>query len=973
MAYRKLKHRILTGSLNLLPPGEKLPEEDALELTNWRVDQAGQLRSRLGMLSQSGYMAGGICRTLYRRSPDTRFAQVGGEMYRSLGFNNYANIGAGFDGEPMGMTGYRNFSWLMNRGRQGKVRDGSDTILKWLPEPPAQPCTVAAGAQELKVISTFDAGETFVVTEPDNSTGSSDFSSNAHQGQSLHVSCDPPGVWQVKRSINLDLGIDGQQRADDRFRIWLYASQPSNISEITVAIDVNGGDFTQDYYFCTMPGPGGSGRSPMSDVAEAWSQVEMRRALDGSGLAKDNPALLNTLNQLQDSTDELRSAALEQGLPTLREAAVNDTPAFVRVGNTSGKDWSTAAAIRIQVKVLAATEVNFDAFDVIGGIDSSIEGDVEYFITFDTDDSHESNAGPTSGPIHLDKQFATLTDIPVSDDPQVTKRRVYRKGGSLNGSYRVGTINDNTSTTFPADGQRELTDEQAQSLNELMPTDHDPAPAAKGLIGPYFGKLIAYNTEAKPGRYFWTDAARPWYWPGSDDDGEGNWEDCGEESEDLYFVSHRKKMIIFYKRRSIWRLEGDPKLNDPERTNCNIGVLGPTGACNGGAVDYFASAEGIYSFNGDVEKKISPKVDPIFKGDFAILSHNADGTPNVTIPPMNQDYKFRSVLEFANGKLYFSYPSSFSTECDIALVCDLETLRWSQLKLDPGNNGAAGFSAIYYEGQDRALLGAVSVSADWEPNETGDAAAAVYSLGERKTDDGNAIPLVWHSRYNDMDLPDNVKVCEDLVIDYQTGDNEGSSGLTLSVYLDNGQTAIAVGTLNSQVRAAPVFRLRTGQDVGLRCRNIAVRIEGNATTECIVYGVYVHYYVEARLGKTFDTGVIDLGTNLAKQISMLEFDIEREEESDEDIFFGWYSDLPGGVMTIRQEGGFPLPVGRKVKEYPLSMLAADLVEGRKLRLIVWSDGLFRLHGVRARMRRIGEYADGTVAESWDSNEVGYGL
>jgi len=41
--------------------------------------------------------------------------------------------------------------------------------------------------------------------------------------------------------------------------------------------------------------------------------------------------------------------------------------------------------------------------------------------------------------------------------------------------------------------------------------------------------------------------------------------------------------------------------------------------------------------------------------------------------------------------------------------------------------------------------------------------------------------------------------------------------------------------------------------------------------------------------------------------------------------------------------------------------------------VVSSDRKFRLHGLRVRMRRIGELADGTVGEIWDSNEYGYGI
>ena len=40
--------RMLTGGMNVLNPGDKLPAGDCLQLENWRVDQDGALRSRAG-------------------------------------------------------------------------------------------------------------------------------------------------------------------------------------------------------------------------------------------------------------------------------------------------------------------------------------------------------------------------------------------------------------------------------------------------------------------------------------------------------------------------------------------------------------------------------------------------------------------------------------------------------------------------------------------------------------------------------------------------------------------------------------------------------------------------------------------------------------------------------------------------------------------------------------------------------------
>jgi hypothetical protein len=47
------------------------------------------------------------------------------------------------------------------------------------------------------------------------------------------------------------------------------------------------------------------------------------------------------------------------------------------------------------------------------------------------------------------------------------------------------------------------------------------------------------------------------------------------------------------------------------------------------------------------------------------------------------------------------------------------------------------------------------------------------------------------------------------------------------------------------------------------------------------------------------------------------------------------------------------------------------VDGRVFRVLITSAETFRLHGVQARVRPIGEYIDGTVGDRWESAEVSF--
>jgi len=143
-----------------------------------------------------------------------------------------------------------------------------------------------------------------------------------------------------------------------------------------------------------------------------------------------------------------------------------------------------------------------------------------------------------------------------------------------------------------------------------------------------------------------------------------------------------------------------------------------------------------------------------------------------------------------------------------------------------------------------------------------------------------------------------------------------------------------------------------------------VVIEGDASSTVIIYAVYLHWYAEARKALTFDSGVVDLGTERVKRADEIEFDIEAEGPVEWEL----YSDLPGGAMALRASGQWQPAPGRATH------VARFLpVEGRKLRLLVLStDGVspFRLHGIRVRALPIGEYVDGAAGDYWESQPVG---
>jgi hypothetical protein len=84
------------------------------------------------------------------------------------------------------------------------------------------------------------------------------------------------------------------------------------------------------------------------------------------------------------------------------------------------------------------------------GSAGDLDGTYFYAVTFVSPDG-ETNYGPLTGPLMVSAQCVDLSEIPISSDPSVTTRRIYRTSGTPPNNdyvYFLATIADNTTTVF---------------------------------------------------------------------------------------------------------------------------------------------------------------------------------------------------------------------------------------------------------------------------------------------------------------------------------------------------------------------------------------------------------------------------------------------------------------------------------------------------------------------------------------------
>ncbi len=542
-----------------------------------------------------------------------------------------------------------------------------------------------------------------------------------------------------------------------------------------------------------------------------------------------------------------------------------------------------------------------------------LSGTYSYWYSYVTADGIESNLSPAAT-VTLAAQVGALTGIANSLDPSVVARWIYRSGGGQDQLYRVGILADNATYVF----NDNMTDLAAAALGITHTLNHDPAPACAGVAGPYYDRLLAWNTVAHPNWLYWTPIDQPYYFPGALLTA-GNHAPVGDDGEAIVFISIKPNMAIIYKERSIWRLTGDPDnlSGDLERIATEIGLSGPKAICSAGAIDFFRGPEGLYACDGDGVRKVSKKLDPLFKGDFYRFQSGVLPALAMNLTPAAVAV---GVLGNRNGRIYYSYcdssvPNLTPYVPNATLVWERDTDRWAQ--------DTRGFTALHDEGQVGVLLGATGL--------------VINSVEGTQT---GLIPVSYTTHTLDQGHPRRAKTYADLEIE---SDLAGGT-LAVTALYDFGATSAALGNLTSNGRGAQTFPFAFDTNR----KNISIQIAGQLAAEGILYAAHLHYRLEQRDALTFDTGPINLFAH--KWGELAEFALELATTAN--VNWQLYSDVGGDLEQVEAgvlvHGGL---LNRRGVQWPLALARP----GKIFRLLFTCPKPFRVYGLRLLARPVGLY------------------
>ncbi len=480
----------------------------------------GPLRSRVGSTSIQAATA----HSLYRFGTH-RFAGVGKTLTR-----DGAVIYSGFGGGRLAFVRMppqpgKTDSLFVTDGTQKIKVDTAGNVTEWGIDAPPDGFLATLNAAQTVQIDNFDTAATWAGTTA-TLTDEGTIKQEGVNAMKMAVAQSATGI--ATKAIALDLSVYPGAIAsplEDYIQIWVRVDNPTNLNFLQVDFDVGNGTFSTDYYtrpiIPTSAAVLAAGLSSQAaGIADLFTPTiapplppvpvpaPVTQTFPGNVaghiplIGQDTQSSLNTLGQT--SVPSAAGVWVRLRLPKAT---------FNRIG-INGNTWSNVAAMRLTVQANATGAVNvyWDDARMSGG--AGMQGTYQYQITYkNSTTGSRSNSNKTAVQVvGNQQQSVNLTLLPVSTDPQVDQKEIWRTlgGGAL--PFLADTI-PNAQTVY-TDAVADFT-----GLNSIigakvlastqLPLDNFPPPVTMtDAVGSFLGSLW-WLDSANPGNVYFSPVGRP--------------------------------------------------------------------------------------------------------------------------------------------------------------------------------------------------------------------------------------------------------------------------------------------------------------------------------------------------------------------------------------------------------------------------------------------------------------------------------
>jgi hypothetical protein len=526
-----------------------------------------------------------------------------------------------------------------------KVKADGTSASKWGIDPPPEGFGATADAIESKSIDTCDVAATWTRVGAVGVNPSDEPTIAIGGVTSMRFDFEQAAVTRYTKAVTTNLehfgsGLTGLPSADqDYIEIWFRITSsttgptsgnepsPQNFDYLEISFALGAANFDDNVYTRRVEAQDGS--LPQAGLADQKIGLGGIRddepfniATDAGIVAEegvfdpgsDTRLLLNTLGQ----------SIIYRQVDVWQRVRVSKST-FDRTGGDATLTWADVQAVRLSFSRSGECSVLVDNIALAGGY--GLVGNYQYAVTYRNDTTgSRSNPNETDGlftPVkvkQIDRGRVIVGNLPISADPQVDKKEIWRTVGNGEAFFLLTEI-DNAETTFideVADfrglftGVGYLTDDQLPDVlgSDELQFDNAPPPSTilEVLGMPHLGR--AWWLDSAPGqegRVFFSPAGRP--------ESNAGFVDLTNTDEPLVTIARWNDVLYVFSRNGLFRIVGDDEpftgqevFGSPGTSEADTVVVTPFGI-------FYRAADGIRLFDGQFSTIVSADaLGPVFRG-----------------------------------------------------------------------------------------------------------------------------------------------------------------------------------------------------------------------------------------------------------------------------------------------------------------------------------------------------------------------
>lgn len=446
--------------------------------------------------------------------------------------------------------------------------DSLGAVTSWGIDPPVGTIDGVA-ATTIKAIDPFSSAATWTGVNAvlsDETTIVAELSGNSMQ---MDVSEDARGTATKNITVDLSIFVTVTSPDEDWIRFWFRVNEPRNLDHVEIAFSLGDTTFAVNTY---------SRRIEVETTLQPPRQTQTQR----TGVADVDDLQFNQERVVEETivttpSDRVRVQEIigQTAIPDLQDTWVQirvPKSSFKRSGNDV-LSWADVQAVRLSVVANGngAVETYFDTLELAGGY--GLQGDYKYKVTFRnmvTGNRSNSTPEPAVTVANVERGTVTLTNIPVSLDTQVDQREIWRTLGNGTLYFRIGTIDDNVTTTF-SDKVADFFGLDSSGANPIMQNLQLPLDNTKPLDS--FGDAVI-DTQSV---VFWlddSDNGRVYYSPPGRPESNKGFIEVSTTSDSLQRLVIWNGVRYAFSTSRLFRIDG----NDPYTSREVFGVPGVSAA-----------------------------------------------------------------------------------------------------------------------------------------------------------------------------------------------------------------------------------------------------------------------------------------------------------------------------------------------------------------------------------------------------------